>query len=57
VFPEAPKPARGRGLGGYAGKTETMVDQPAPAPEIEPVSSPKKVPARFEDMIQQQQKY
>jgi hypothetical protein len=50
---DAPKPHSPLGALG-TGKTEVMVDRPDP-PAPEP--SPKKVPARFEDMIQQQQKY
>jgi hypothetical protein len=48
---DAPKPHTGLGMLG-TGKTELMMDSPAnmPAP------SPKKVPARFDDMLQQQAK-
>jgi hypothetical protein len=54
--PDSPKPTGVLGLGGYAGKTEPMVDHIAPPPP-EPTPSPKKIPARFDDMVQQQQKY
>jgi hypothetical protein len=54
--PDSPKPAGVLGLGGYAGKTEPMVEHIAPPPP-EPAPSPKKIPARFDDMVQQQQKY
>jgi hypothetical protein len=60
--PDAPKAASKTApkvLGALGtGKTELMVDRPdPPSPELDPVPSPKKVPARFEDMIQQQKKY
>jgi hypothetical protein len=48
---DAPKPIGVVGLGGYAGKTEVMVD----VEPNEPAPTPKKIPARFDDMIQQQQ--
>ena len=50
---DAPKPHSPLGALG-TGKTELMVDRPDP-PAPEP--SPKKIPARFDDMIQQQKKY
>jgi hypothetical protein len=46
---DAPKPPSGLGALG-TGKTEMMVDRPDPP-------SPQKIPARFDDMIQQQKKY
>jgi hypothetical protein len=49
---DAPKPYTG--LGTLGGKTELMVDRLDP-PSPEP--TPKKIPARFDDMIQQQKKY
>jgi hypothetical protein len=52
--PDSPKPAGVLGLGGYAGKTELMMDAPSKAPVTPGPPSPKKVPARFDDMIQQQ---
>ena len=55
--PDSPKPVGVLGALG-TGKTELMVDRPdPPSPELDPPPSPKKVPARFEDMIQQQKKY
>ena len=48
---DAPKPA---GILGHGGKTEMMVDRPDP-PSPEPTL--KKIPVRFDDMIQQQKKY
>jgi len=50
---DAPKPHSPLGMLG-TGKTELMVDRPDP-PAPEP--TPKKIPARFDDMIQQQKKY
>ena len=50
---DAPKPHSPLGAIG-TGKTELMVDQSEP-PAPEP--TPKKIPARFDDMIQQQKKY
>ena len=50
---DAPKPHSPLGVLG-TGKTELMVDRPDP-PAPEP--SPKKIPVRFDDMIQQQKKY
>jgi len=50
---DAPKPRNPLGAIG-TGKTELMVDRPDP-PAPEP--TPKKIPARFDDMIQQQKKY
>ena len=50
---DAPKPHNPLGALG-TGKTELMVDRPDP-PTPEP--TPKKIPARFDDMIQQQKKY
>ena len=50
---DAPKPHSPLGVLG-TGKTELMVDRPDPP---EPAPSPKKIPIRFDDMIQQQKKY
>jgi hypothetical protein len=47
---DAPKPHTGLGMLG-TGKTELMVD----LPELPP-PAPQKIPARFEDMVQQQKK-
>jgi len=51
---EAPKPHTLEELLG--GKMELMMDSASKAPATE-APSPKKVPARFEDMLQQQEKY